>query len=80
MPESIEEAIARVVREELRKLNVRSQRLKTKEETAEYLRCSESSVDSLVAQGKLHPSHYLRWPMFDIDELDQLIDSTRRGG
>lgn len=75
---TIDEAIARVVREEIRKLNTRASPLKTKSEAAEYLRCSENSIDALVQQGKLHPSYYLRYPMFAIEELDQLIEESRR--
>jgi hypothetical protein len=77
VPNSIDEAMIRVLRTELSRMSVRSKRGFTKDEAAEYLGCSSGTVDTLVAEGKLHPSHYMRWPIFDVVELDKLLEETK---
>jgi excisionase family DNA binding protein len=74
---TVDEAIARVIRDEMRRLNLRAKRMLTREEAAEHLGCSPSTIDNLVAEGKLTPSYYTRRPMFDVLELDKLIEETR---
>jgi excisionase family DNA binding protein len=53
------------------------QRLLARQEAAEYLHCSEGTIDNLVTQGKLHPTRFTRFPLFDIQELDRLIEESK---
>jgi hypothetical protein len=70
------ETLARVFHEKLAGLNVEpTKRGYTKEEAAQYLGCSTAKIDQLVAEGKLHPTYYMRWPIFDILELKKLFGS-----
>lgn len=77
---SIEEAIARVVRDELGKLNLRQKRLLTIEEAAEYLNVSKGTIHNLMAEKKLAQVYFMRWPMIDIEDLDRLIRESKRVG
>lgn len=75
---TIDEAIERVIRNEMQRMNLlRAKRMLTREEAAEYLGCSPSTIDNLVADGKLTPSYYTRRPMFDRFQLDRLIEESR---
>jgi excisionase family DNA binding protein len=74
---SIDEAVARVVRDELQKFNVRTKRVLSLEETATYLGVSEGTVRNFVAQGKLTPVRFTRHLLFDIDDLDRLIQLSK---
>lgn len=78
-PATVDMAIARVVRDELRKLNVHSQRMLSRSEAAKHLGCSEGTIDNLVGQGKLHPARYMRLPTFDVFDLEKLIEDSKNG-
>jgi helix-turn-helix protein len=72
---SVDQALIGLFRREAAKFQ--RKRMRTREEAAEYMGCSPSTIDNLVKEGKLHPSYYTRRPMFDVLELDRLIEETR---
>jgi excisionase family DNA binding protein len=78
-PATVDEAIARVVREEIARLSLRRQRVLTLEQTAEYLGTSEGTVHNLVALGKLKPCRFDRRPRFDIDDVNRLVEESKDG-
>lgn len=75
--DTVDEAIARVVRQELARLNFRQKRILDMEEAAEYLGCSVGTIHNLVADGKLNPVRYDRRMRFDIEDLDRLIEKSK---
>jgi excisionase family DNA binding protein len=77
---TVDEAIARVVRMELQRLNLRQRRVLEIEEAAEYLGCSIGTIHNLVADGKLNPVRYDRRMRFDIEDLDRLIERSKVAG
>jgi excisionase family DNA binding protein len=74
---TVDEAIARVVREELGRLNLRQRRILEIDEAAEYLGCSVGTIHNLVADDKLSPVRYDRRIRFDIEDLDRLIQKSK---
>ena len=51
----------------------------TRQEAADYLRCSTKYLDQLVRAGEI-PAHYLaeRKPLFSVKDLDLFVHQTRR--
>ena len=51
----------------------------TRQEAAEYLRCSTKYLDQLVRGGEI-AAHYLaeRKPLFSVKDLDLFVHQTRR--
>lgn len=78
MPESIEQLIARVVREEIQSLSVRNQRLLDADQAAVYINTSDKGLDNLVSDGKLIPVRFDRKRRFDLVDLDKLIEESKR--
>lgn len=77
---TVDEAIARVVRQELERLNLRQRRILEINEAAEYLGCSCGTLHNLVADGKLNPVRFDRRMRFDIDDLERLIHESKGAG
>lgn len=78
MPESIEQLIARVVREEIQSIAVRNQRLLDADQAAVYINTSDKGLDNLVSDGKLAPVRFDRKRRFDVVDLDKLIEESKR--
>jgi len=78
VPESIEQLIARVVREEIQSLSVRNQRLLDADQAAVYINTSDKGLDNLVSDGKLIPVRFDRKRRFDLVDLDKLIEESKR--
>jgi excisionase family DNA binding protein len=77
---TVDEAIARVVREELERLNLRQRRILEIDEAAEYLGCSCGTIHNLVAGGKLNPVRFDRRMRLDIEDLERLIHESKGAG
>ncbi|HLH04994.1 MAG TPA: helix-turn-helix domain-containing protein [Bryobacteraceae bacterium] len=75
---SVDEAIARVVREEIAKISLRRKQVLDIDEAAEYLGVSVNQVHNFIADGKLTPVRYDRRLRFDIDDLNRLIHESKR--
>ena len=76
---TFEDVIARVIREELRKMSFRQKRNLDYDEAAEYLGVSVGSIYNLVAARSLHNVNLpgIKKRLIDIEELDRLIESGK---
>jgi excisionase family DNA binding protein len=72
------EAIADAVAARLTTMQGRKQRLLDLDAAAEYLSLSDDAMRDLVAQGKIKPVRPTRKVQFDILDLDQFIDNSRK--
>jgi excisionase family DNA binding protein len=77
-PASIDEAIARVIQEQLRSFSLRTKRLYTMSEALEYLAISDDTLYELIAHKAIVPVRFTRRPLFDVDDLDKLIEAYKK--
>jgi excisionase family DNA binding protein len=76
--ETVDDAIRRAVREELSSSSFRQRRLLSIDEAAEYLGVSKGTIHNLIAEKKLTAARFTRWPMLDIEDLERLIQESKR--
>ena len=76
--ETIDEAIARVVRTEFERLNLVQKLCVDIDEIAGMLGCSASQVHNLVAEEKLHNVSFDRRVRCDIEEVKALIRKKKK--
>lgn len=75
---TVDEAIARVVRKEIERLNLVQRLCVDVDETAEMLGCSVSQVHNLEAEGKLTNVSYDRRSRFAIEEVKGLVRKKKK--
>lgn len=75
---TIDEAIARVVREEITKMNIRKKWILELDEAAEYLGVSHGTIDKFMADKKLACVRMDRRNRFDVEDLDTLIQESKQ--
>jgi excisionase family DNA binding protein len=76
-PVSFEEVITRLIEDALRSITFRNKRLLTMTEAVEYLSVSDNIIYELIARGDLVPVRLIRRPLFDVNDLDRLIQTRK---
>ena len=75
---TVDEAIARVVRRELERMNLVQRLCVDIDECATLLSCSIGTVNNLVAEGKLKAVRFDRRMRFEISDLQELIRRSKK--
>jgi excisionase family DNA binding protein len=80
LSELIKVAVREVLAETIKTTDLRSQRLLSPEQTAEYINCSRARVYELLKEGEIPVVKSGRSTLIDKDDLEKWITAHKRNG